>query len=61
MSCTVFAKATLMECVSKSTHTNVEVVALNLRLIVELSNLIIPRKAFDDTVKDVVGYLVWPT
>jgi hypothetical protein len=33
-----------VECVSKSTHTNVEVVAVNLRLIIKLSNFVIPAR-----------------
>jgi hypothetical protein len=47
-----------VECVSKITHTNVEVVAVNLRLIIKLLNFVIPRKAFDDTVKHVARYLI---
>jgi hypothetical protein len=61
MSYTVFMKATLLECVLKSTYTNMEVVRLNLRLLIELLNFVNLRKAFNDTVKNVSRYLVWPT
>jgi hypothetical protein len=55
---TVFAKATLVECVLKSTYINVEVVTVNLHLIIKLLNFIIPYKAFNNTVKYVARYLI---
>jgi hypothetical protein len=44
----------------RSVVTSIEVIFVNMSLIVHLSNSIVPCKAFDDTIKHIACYLMWP-
>jgi hypothetical protein len=60
ISCTVLTKTTLVECFFKSINTHIKAVILNIRCIIKFSNFIIVCKAFNNSIKNISGYLMWP-